>query len=77
MNTRPCQIPYDFIGKFESFKKDISFLIDVWYKGYGTNITFDDFEAKTAETLAKSQSKRLFQMRAELQFCMSFYNASV
>jgi hypothetical protein len=54
-HCRPCQIPYDFIGKFESFKKDISFLIDVWNKGYGTNITFDDFEAETAVTLSKSQ----------------------
>ena len=43
------------IGKFESFKNDIFFLIEVWNKGYGTNITFDDFGAKTAVTLAKSQ----------------------
>jgi hypothetical protein len=76
-HCRPCQIPYDFIGKFESFKKDISFLIDVWNKGYGTNIIFDDFEAKTAVTLAKRQCERLFQMRAEMKPCMTFYNASV
>ena len=76
-HCRPCQIPYDFIGKFESFKKDISFLIDVWNKGYGTNIIFDDFEAKTAATLAKRQCERLFQMRAEMKPCMTFYNASV
>lgn len=76
-HCRPCQIHYDFIGKFESFKNDILFLIDVWNKGYGTNITFNDFEAKTAETLAKSQSKRFFQKRAKLELCMSLYNASV
>ena len=76
-HCRPCQIPYDFIGKFESFKDDILFLIDVWNKEYGTNITFDDFEAATAESRAQDQSNRIFSMRKGLERCMSFYDACV
>lgn len=76
-HCRPCQIPYDFIGKFETFKDDILFLLNVWNKGYGTNITFDDFESETAAQRAESQGKLLFGMRKQLENCMTFYNASL
>ncbi|VDI20845.1 carbohydrate 4-sulfotransferase 8 [Mytilus galloprovincialis] len=76
-HCRPCQIPYDFIGKLESFKEDVLFLINVWNNAYGTNITFNDFDTETSESRVLGQASRIFGMRKQLERCMSFYNASV
>ncbi|XP_052063120.1 carbohydrate sulfotransferase 11-like [Mytilus californianus] len=76
-HCRPCQISYDFIGKFESFKEDILFLLEYLNIQHGTNITFSDFESETTESRAIFQSQRLFNMRKKLERCVSFYNATM
>lgn len=76
-HCKPCQIPYDFIGKLEHIKDDVLFLLNVWNKQFGTNITFNDFESETALDRALGKGRRLFGMKEKITRCMSFYNASV
>ncbi|XP_060076869.1 carbohydrate sulfotransferase 11-like [Ylistrum balloti] len=73
-HCRPCQIPYDFIGKMETFANDSLILLNAWNKRYGINIAFDDFEAETALQRAVSHTGRLYSMRENLEKCMSFYS---
>lgn len=73
----PCQLPYDFVGKMETFKEDILFLLDGWNKLYGSSITFDDFESETALAQAINQCNRLFEMQKTIRRCTTFYNVSL
>ncbi|XP_069101577.1 carbohydrate sulfotransferase 11-like [Argopecten irradians] len=72
-HCRPCQIPYDFIGKMETFANDSLILLNAWNKRYGINITFDDFEAETALQRAISHTSRLYSMRTKLEKCTTFH----
>ncbi|XP_033746706.1 carbohydrate sulfotransferase 8-like [Pecten maximus] len=72
-HCRPCQIPYDFIGKMETFANDSLILLNAWNRRYGINISFDDFEAETALQRAISHTSRLYSMRTKLEKCTSFY----
>lgn len=76
-HCKPCQIPYDFIGKLEHMKEDVMFLLGVWNQQFGTNVTFNDFESETALDRALGKGRRLFSMKKKIVRCMSFYNASV
>ncbi|XP_069139650.1 carbohydrate sulfotransferase 8-like [Argopecten irradians] len=71
-HCRPCDIPYDFIGKMETFKDDFKTLMDTWNNIYDTNVTFGDFESETAYDRAMFYSKRLFGMKSGIEKCVSF-----
>ncbi|OWF45825.1 Carbohydrate sulfotransferase 14 [Mizuhopecten yessoensis] len=74
IHCRPCQIPYDFIGKMETFKSDSMILINAWNKNYGVNISYGDFEQDTVLTRVKSHIGRLYKMRKQIVKCTSFYS---
>ncbi|OWF55452.1 carbohydrate sulfotransferase 8-like isoform X1 [Mizuhopecten yessoensis] len=73
-HCRPCQIPYDFIGKMETFANDSLILLNAWNKRYGINITYDDFEVDTALQRAISHTGRLYSMRKDMEQCISFHS---
>ena len=58
----PCRMPYDFIGKLESFHRDAEYLMRDWrHKFNDFNISFNDFEKESALDTADLHIKLMFK----------------
>ncbi|XP_062574292.1 carbohydrate sulfotransferase 13-like [Saccostrea cucullata] len=71
----PCNINYDFIGKMETFREDVTFLLDSFNSAFDVELSFEDFEKESDLSIAKNQLARVFAFRTKTESCEPFHTS--
>ncbi|XP_053385768.1 uncharacterized protein LOC128550552 [Mercenaria mercenaria] len=67
MHCLPCNLSFDYIGKYETFKEDTIHLLDVFK--LLEKIKFDDFEKDAALDAIKDAASWVFSQKEEIAGC--------
>jgi hypothetical protein len=71
----PCDIKYDFIGKLETFKDDVSTLLESFNSTFSVAMSFNDFELESDLTNAKNHVGLLYRFKKKAEKCETFYRS--
>lgn len=71
----PCDIKYDFIGKMETFRDDVSHILDVFNSTFSRGMTFENFEKESDLQIASSHINRLFSFKGQTLQCEPFHRS--
>ena len=71
----PCDIKYNFIGKMETFREDVSRLFDAFESTFSVSMSFKDFEKESDLATAKSHIGRLFSFKRKTLLCEPFHKS--
>ncbi|XP_061186234.1 carbohydrate sulfotransferase 14-like [Saccostrea echinata] len=71
----PCGIKYDFIGKMETFREDVTLLLDSFNSTFSVKKPRADFELAPDLSIVESQIKRAFNFKSETQLCEPFHKS--
>ncbi|XP_045182027.2 carbohydrate sulfotransferase 9-like [Mercenaria mercenaria] len=63
----PCLIPFDYIGKYETFKEDTTYLLNKLNLSH--KVTFDDFETDAARDAIRDSTEWVFSQKEKLLEC--------
>lgn len=69
---KPCQIPYDFIGKMETFDKDFSFLMKTWNV---SNFEGTDMKSMAVDDTFLDVATSLQDRKNSIMHCISMHEA--